>query len=84
VGFEPTISAFERAKTVLALDRMTTVIGLHNIYSKLIIPSLIEIDAAVGRLLMALKDGSNSDGRDKICFDIFADYFCQDKDRNPS
>jgi hypothetical protein len=27
VGFEPTISAFERVKTVHALDRVTTVIG---------------------------------------------------------
>jgi hypothetical protein len=27
VGFEPTISAFERAKTVYALDSATTVIG---------------------------------------------------------
>jgi hypothetical protein len=27
VGFEPTIPAFERAKTVLALDRAATVIG---------------------------------------------------------
>jgi hypothetical protein len=27
VGFEPTIPAFERAKTVHALDRTVTVIG---------------------------------------------------------
>jgi hypothetical protein len=27
VGFEPTISVFERAKTVYALDRAATVIG---------------------------------------------------------
>jgi hypothetical protein len=29
VRFEPTIPAFERAKTVHALDRAATVIGLH-------------------------------------------------------
>jgi hypothetical protein len=29
VGFEPTIPAFERAKTVHALDRAVTVIGIH-------------------------------------------------------
>jgi hypothetical protein len=29
VGFEPTIPAFERAKTVHALDRAATVIGPH-------------------------------------------------------
>jgi hypothetical protein len=28
VGFEPTISAFEQAKTIHALDRVATVIGL--------------------------------------------------------
>jgi hypothetical protein len=32
VGFEPTIPAFERAKTVHALDRATTVIGLPSVY----------------------------------------------------
>jgi hypothetical protein len=30
VGFEPTISAFERAKTVHALDPTTTVIGTNH------------------------------------------------------
>jgi hypothetical protein len=30
VGFEPTIPAFERAKTVYALDRVATVIGPSN------------------------------------------------------
>jgi hypothetical protein len=29
VGFEPTIPVFERAKTVHALDRAVTVIGLY-------------------------------------------------------
>jgi hypothetical protein len=29
VGFEPTIPVFKRAKTVHALDRAATVIGLH-------------------------------------------------------
>jgi hypothetical protein len=33
VGFEPTIPVFERAKTVHALDRATTVIG-HNRYKE--------------------------------------------------
>jgi hypothetical protein len=36
VGLEPTIPVFERAKTVHALDRAATVIGLVNL-----IPSLI-------------------------------------------
>jgi hypothetical protein len=31
VGFEPTISAFERANTVHALDRRATVIGIYSI-----------------------------------------------------
>jgi FAD synthase len=30
VGFEPTIPAFERAKTVHALDRASTVIGRYG------------------------------------------------------
>jgi hypothetical protein len=30
VGFEPTIPAFERAKTVHALDRAATVIGIAS------------------------------------------------------
>jgi hypothetical protein len=30
VGFEPTIPAFERAKTVHTLDRAATVIGLNK------------------------------------------------------
>jgi hypothetical protein len=29
VGFEPTIPAFEREKTVHAIDRAATVIGVH-------------------------------------------------------
>jgi hypothetical protein len=32
VGFEPTIPVFERAKTVHASDRATTVIGIRSIY----------------------------------------------------
>jgi hypothetical protein len=32
VGFEPTIPAFERAKTVRALDSAATVIGFQNCY----------------------------------------------------
>jgi hypothetical protein len=34
VGFEPTISVFERTKTVHALDRAATVIGYKIIYKK--------------------------------------------------
>jgi hypothetical protein len=34
VGLEPTILAFERAKTVNALDREATVIGCINMYSR--------------------------------------------------
>jgi hypothetical protein len=33
VGFKPTISAFERAKKVHALDRAATVIGEENAYN---------------------------------------------------
>jgi hypothetical protein len=32
VGFEPTIPASERAKTVHALDRTATVIGWHDLW----------------------------------------------------
>jgi hypothetical protein len=32
VGFESTIPAFKRAKTVHALDRAATVIALHHAY----------------------------------------------------
>jgi hypothetical protein len=31
VGFQPTISPFEGAKTVYALDRAATVIGISNL-----------------------------------------------------
>jgi hypothetical protein len=34
VGFEPTISKSERAKTVHALDRATTVTGYHSRFTK--------------------------------------------------
>jgi hypothetical protein len=33
VGFEPTIPAFERAKTVHALDRSATVTGLPTLHN---------------------------------------------------
>jgi hypothetical protein len=33
VGFEPTIPASERAKTVHALNRSSTVTGLINVYN---------------------------------------------------
>jgi hypothetical protein len=33
VGFEPTIPAFERAKTVHVLDRAATLIGIHCSYN---------------------------------------------------
>jgi hypothetical protein len=50
VGFEPTIPAFERAKTVHALDLAATVIG-WSLISVLIMPkvsySLMEIDMSV-------------------------------------
>jgi hypothetical protein len=32
VGFEPTIPVFERAKTIYALDRAATVIGMVLVY----------------------------------------------------
>jgi hypothetical protein len=34
VGFEPTIPAFERAKTVYALDRAATVIDSLSVYRR--------------------------------------------------
>jgi hypothetical protein len=36
VGFEPTIPAFERAKTVHALDRAVTMIGMRTLVHKFI------------------------------------------------
>jgi hypothetical protein len=38
VGFEPTITVFERMKTVRALDRATTVIGISLIYRATFLP----------------------------------------------
>jgi hypothetical protein len=35
VGFEPTIAVLERAKTVRALDRSATAIGIYKIEEKL-------------------------------------------------
>jgi hypothetical protein len=40
VGFEPTISAFKRAKTVHSLDRATTVIGIEDLISLIYIKYL--------------------------------------------
>jgi hypothetical protein len=38
VGFEPTIAVLERAKTVRALDRSTTAIGMgHNMKEKVFV-----------------------------------------------
>jgi hypothetical protein len=39
VGFEPTIPAFERAKTVHALDRPATVIGNDIVYPLVVLLS---------------------------------------------
>jgi hypothetical protein len=53
VGFEPMIPAFERAKTVHALDRAATVIGFSSIYVALLYSyrklhvSLIHTDVAI-------------------------------------
>jgi HD-like signal output (HDOD) protein len=35
VGFEPTLQAFERAKRILALDRVATVIGINDVQNLL-------------------------------------------------
>jgi hypothetical protein len=43
VGFEPTIPAFERAKTVYALDRVATVIGRN--YKSIIVYSATLLQA---------------------------------------
>jgi hypothetical protein len=44
VGFEPTIPAFERAKTVHALDRAGTVISKEVFYNKLLYGSQVSIE----------------------------------------
>jgi hypothetical protein len=54
VRFEPTIPAFERAKTVHALDRAVTVIGLQfnhsfNHLMKILSRVLVTIDAGLDR-----------------------------------
>jgi hypothetical protein len=41
LGFEPTITVFERAKTVRALDHAATVIGRNLVYSPSI--ALVEL-----------------------------------------
>jgi hypothetical protein len=46
VGFEPTISVFERAKTVHALKRAATVIGISSLLvtdSQLAVDSYIQL-----------------------------------------
>jgi hypothetical protein len=40
VGFEPTIPAFERAKTVHVLDRAANVIGISVLYKSKFVPVL--------------------------------------------
>jgi hypothetical protein len=47
VGFEPTIPAFERAKTVHALDRAAAVIGLMGSKIGVIYTALASISLAV-------------------------------------
>jgi hypothetical protein len=42
VGFEPTIPAFERAKTVHALDRVATVIGSKHVAGTKTKPVLLQ------------------------------------------
>jgi hypothetical protein len=44
VGFEPTITVLARTKTVHALDRATTAIGLHLIFE----PKSIRVYTALG------------------------------------
>jgi hypothetical protein len=46
VGFEPTIPAFERAKTVHALDRAATVMGVKLGYRELIKATKIHFEYA--------------------------------------
>jgi hypothetical protein len=45
VGFEPTITAFERAKTVHALDRTASVIGSLRNYTLFILSITLEINS---------------------------------------
>jgi hypothetical protein len=42
VGFEPTIPAFERAKTLHALDRAAAVIGALDIVAYLLLARAVE------------------------------------------
>jgi hypothetical protein len=59
MGFETTISAFERAKTVLALDRAATVIGRNlRYYLEIYLEGLSKTTKNLGR-------GGRSPGRDQ-------------------
>jgi hypothetical protein len=51
VGFEPTIQAFEPAKTVHALDRAATVIGKENNIS----PIFLQLLGLLNRLIRLFK-----------------------------
>jgi hypothetical protein len=56
VGFEPTIPAFERAKTVHALDGAATVIGSTNLLADL------NLNIRVSNFLAFLEEGIRSCG----------------------
>jgi hypothetical protein len=62
VGFEPTIPVFERAKTVLALDRAATVMGT--------VPALLNRCKDIGRAFSYMTDV------DYISFETKSIFFC--------
>jgi hypothetical protein len=57
VEFEPTIQAFERAKTFHALDRAATVIGVYNI---------------LNQILHFLTNGKRGDLLNKLYYTLFS------------
>jgi hypothetical protein len=54
MGFEPTIPVFGRAKTVHALDRLVTVIGLLNIPNKIKETKCLLISVTTAGLILLL------------------------------
>jgi hypothetical protein len=57
VGFEPTIAAFKRAKTVHALDGAATVIGL-TVTSDSLLHTLSETGPHIIKRLSSVSDGA--------------------------
>jgi hypothetical protein len=56
VGFEPTISVFERTKTVHALDSAADVIGPQRVYRPYISDAKLQQKAETGRKAINIRD----------------------------